>query len=160
MAEERKKKPVSNPAAAATGDSALLTLVRTIVAGDAVAASRLLAASPALASARLEEGATRQSPRPCFLGEIRHYLYAGDTALHVATVIPNIAWGLTLTHTSLGEDVTAKPLATGNGFANSLDRPGLGIDVDEDRVRHHRVAIATRNVAWPVGQAVNVGSYA
>jgi hypothetical protein len=28
-----------------------------------------------------------------------------------------------------------------------LDRHGLGIDVDEDRVRQHRVAIATRNVA-------------
>jgi L-alanine-DL-glutamate epimerase-like enolase superfamily enzyme len=30
---------------------------------------------------------------------------------------------------------------------DSLDRPGLGIDVDEDRVRRHRVGIATRNVA-------------
>jgi L-alanine-DL-glutamate epimerase-like enolase superfamily enzyme len=68
-------------------------------------------------------------------------------ALHVATVIPNIAWGLTLTHTSLGEDVTTQPLATGKGFAESLDRPGLGVDVDEDRVRHHRVQIAARNVA-------------
>ena len=28
-----------------------------------------------------------------------------------------------------------------------LDRPGLGIDVDEDRIRRHRVAIAARNVA-------------
>jgi L-alanine-DL-glutamate epimerase-like enolase superfamily enzyme len=68
-------------------------------------------------------------------------------ALHVATVIPNIAWGLTLTHTSLGEDVTVQPLATGKGFAESLDRPGLGVDVDEDCVRHHRVQIATRSLA-------------
>ena len=68
-------------------------------------------------------------------------------ALHVATVIPNIAWGLTLTHTSLGEDVTAQPLATGKGFVESIDRPGLGIDVDEDRVRRNRVQIAARNVA-------------
>jgi len=68
-------------------------------------------------------------------------------ALHIATVIPNIAWGLTLTHTSLGEDVTGQPLPTGKGFAESLDRPGLGVDVDEDRVRRHRVQIAARNVA-------------
>jgi len=68
-------------------------------------------------------------------------------ALHVASVIPNIAWGLTLTHTSLGEDVTAQPLATGKGYAESLDRPGLGVDVDEDRVRRHRVHIAARDVA-------------
>jgi muconate cycloisomerase len=68
-------------------------------------------------------------------------------ALHVATVIPNIAWGLTLTHLALAEDVTAQPVATSRGHADSIDRPGLGIDVDEDRVRRHRVAIATRNVA-------------
>jgi L-alanine-DL-glutamate epimerase-like enolase superfamily enzyme len=68
-------------------------------------------------------------------------------ALHVASVIPNIAWGLTLTHTSLGEDVTAQPLATGKGYAESLDRPGLGVDVDDDRVRRHRVHIAARDVA-------------
>ena len=68
-------------------------------------------------------------------------------ALHVASVIPNIAWGLTLTHTSLAEDVTGQPIPTGKGHADSIDRPGLGIDVDEDRVRRHRVQIATRNVA-------------
>ena len=68
-------------------------------------------------------------------------------ALHVASVIPNIDWGLTLTHTSLGEDVTGQPVPTGKGFTDSLDRPGLGVDVDEDCVRRHRVAIAERNVA-------------
>lgn len=68
-------------------------------------------------------------------------------ALHVASIIPNIDWGLTLTHTALAEDVTAQPIPTGKGHVESLDRPGLGIDVDEDRVRRHRVHIATRNVA-------------
>ncbi len=68
-------------------------------------------------------------------------------ALHVAAVIPNIAWGLTLTHTSLGADVTAHPVPTASGHADALDRPGLGIDVDEDRVRRHRVQFATRDVA-------------
>ena len=68
-------------------------------------------------------------------------------ALHVACVIPEIAWGLTLTHTALGEDVTGLPVPTAHGHVASLDRPGLGIDVDEDRVRRHRVRIAVRNVA-------------
>ena len=63
-------------------------------------------------------------------------------ALHVATVIPNIAWGLTLTHTSLGADVTDHPVPTAQGHAEALDRPGLGVDIDDDRVRHHRVRIA------------------
>ncbi len=68
-------------------------------------------------------------------------------ALHAASVIPNIAWGLTLTHSALGEDVTAQPVPTANGHVDSLNRPGLGVEVDEDRVRRHRVPIATRNVA-------------
>ena len=68
-------------------------------------------------------------------------------ALHIACVIPAIAWGLTLTHIGLAEDVTAHPIPTGKGHAESLERPGLGIEVDEDRVRRHRVRIAARNVA-------------
>ena len=61
-------------------------------------------------------------------------------ALHAAAVIPAIAWGLTLTHTALGADVTAQPIATTLGHVDVLDRPGLGIEVDEDRLRAQRVA--------------------
>ena len=68
-------------------------------------------------------------------------------ALHAASVVPNIAWALTLTHTALAEDITAQPVVTARGHADSIDRPGLGIEVDEDRVRRHRVEIAARNVA-------------
>jgi muconate cycloisomerase len=68
-------------------------------------------------------------------------------ALHVAAVIPNIAWGLTLTHTALGEDVTAQPIPTARGHVEGLDRPGLGVVVDEDRVRRQRVRFATREMA-------------
>src|SRR5262249_37746785 len=68
-------------------------------------------------------------------------------ALHVASIIPDIAWGLTLTHTGLADDVAVHPVPTSKGHVESLDRPGLGIDVDEDRVRRHRVPIASRSVA-------------
>jgi L-alanine-DL-glutamate epimerase-like enolase superfamily enzyme len=68
-------------------------------------------------------------------------------ALHVACVIPNLAWALTLTHGGLREDVTAQPLPASPSEAESLDRPGLGVEVDEDRVRHHRVAAPARHVA-------------
>jgi hypothetical protein len=63
---------------------ALMGFAQAVVAGDAATASRLLAASPDLASACLEEGAARHGPEGYFLDEIKHYLYAGDTALHVA----------------------------------------------------------------------------
>ena len=68
----------------ASGDSAFMGLVRAIVAGDVAAAARLLAAAPALARACVEEGATRATAKGHFLDPIAHYLYPGDTALHIA----------------------------------------------------------------------------
>ena len=65
-------------------DSALMALVRAVVTGDEANAAQLLAASPGLASARYEEGATRQRAEPYFLDEIKRWVYAGDTALHIA----------------------------------------------------------------------------
>jgi len=67
------------------GDAKGLTiLMRGIVAGDIAAVARSLAASPALASASLRLGATRQTAQDYFFAEIAHYLYAGDTPLHAA----------------------------------------------------------------------------
>lgn len=67
-----------------SAESALMALVRAIGANDDTAASRLLAESPTLAAARIEEGATRQAAKAHYLDEIQHYLYGGDTALHIA----------------------------------------------------------------------------
>lgn len=67
-----------------TPDSVLMALVRAIASGDTAIALRLLAASPDLANACAEEGANRQAAQAHYLDEIGHYLYAGDTALHVA----------------------------------------------------------------------------
>jgi muconate cycloisomerase len=60
-------------------------------------------------------------------------------ALHVAAVIADIAWALTLTNGALGADPTAQPVRIERGHAGVSDRPGLGIDVDEDCVRRHRI---------------------
>jgi len=59
-------------------------LVRLIVAGDAGAVSRLLADDPALATIASPAGAERQRPSEYFFAGIAHYLYRGDTALHMA----------------------------------------------------------------------------
>jgi ankyrin repeat protein len=66
------------------GESALMRFMRVVAAGDMTDASRLLAASPALAAAHLEQGATRQATTDYYFDEIQHYVYGRDTALHVA----------------------------------------------------------------------------
>ena len=67
-----------------TDDASLLGLCRAIAARDAVEAARLLDQSPGLATATIRIGATRQGPDGYFLTAIRHYVYAGDTGLHIA----------------------------------------------------------------------------
>jgi hypothetical protein len=59
-------------------------LVAAIVAGDRRAVLRLVRASPDLVTARVHPGATRASAEDWYIPEIGHYLYGGDTALHVA----------------------------------------------------------------------------
>lgn len=86
-------------------DSALRRLMRAIASGDGPAALDLLSASPALATAALKQGATRAAATDNFLTEISHYVYAGDTALHVAAAAhqPEIARALI----GLGADIAA-----------------------------------------------------
>jgi ankyrin repeat protein len=67
-----------------SGDAALMALVRVIVARNVDKACRLLAASPGLAAQALGVGASRSSSQPYLFEVIMHYVYAGDTALHVA----------------------------------------------------------------------------
>jgi hypothetical protein len=64
--------------------ASLMDLMRAIAIDDAKSVSQLLASSPDLASASLLEGATRQSAKEYWLKAIGHYVYKGDTALHVA----------------------------------------------------------------------------
>jgi muconate cycloisomerase len=72
---------------------------------------------------------------------------ASAAALHLASVAPDLAWGLTLTNSGLAEDVTAMPLRIARGHVEVPDRPGLGIDVDERSVRRSQQEFATRKVA-------------
>jgi hypothetical protein len=66
------------------GDAALMTLIRAIVRRDRGDVLRQLAQRPDLATRRAVAGATRGDPSPYFLDEIAHYVYTGDTALHLA----------------------------------------------------------------------------
>lgn len=55
-----------------------------VVGGDIDQVSRRLAGNPTLATTPSDVGATRQGASTFFFTEISHYLYPGDTALHMA----------------------------------------------------------------------------
>jgi len=65
-------------------DDSLLALFGAISSRDHVGVAQRLDQVPGLVTLPLRVGASRQNPRPYFLDPIGHYVYAGDTALHVA----------------------------------------------------------------------------
>jgi ankyrin repeat protein len=65
-------------------DRALVALFGAIAARDRSEITRRLDSSPSLASRPLRVGASRHDSETYFLPTIRHHVYAGDTALHVA----------------------------------------------------------------------------
>lgn len=65
-------------------DSALLALFSAIASGDYAGVARRLDTSPHLATSPIRIAASRQDADTFFLAAISHYVYAGDTALHVA----------------------------------------------------------------------------
>ena len=64
--------------------STFLDFVRGVVHGDIDQVSQRLVRDPVLATISSDVGATRQGASTFFFVDIAHYLYAGDTALHMA----------------------------------------------------------------------------
>src|SRR5262245_25276122 len=65
-------------------DVSLLALLRAIASRHQDEVAELLNCAPDLASTPIQAGATRENPDEYFLVSIRHHIYRGDTALHVA----------------------------------------------------------------------------
>jgi ankyrin repeat protein len=87
-------------------DRTLLALCRAIAARDNVQIDQALAAERDLARRAMWVGASRNDPHTCFLDDIRHYVYAGDTALHIAAASHQPSTAASLVE--LGADVGAR----------------------------------------------------
>ena len=79
----------------------------------------LLTASPQLARASFQQGATRQSEEAFFLDQIGRYIYAGDTALHIAAAAYQTEIVRRLI--AAGADVRARKSARARGVARSCE---------------------------------------
>ncbi len=65
--------------------SGFLTFIQNIVDGDIVEVEHCILHAPELTTMTEPQGATRLNAKDYFFAKISHYLYAGDTALHVAS---------------------------------------------------------------------------
>jgi ankyrin repeat protein len=75
---------IQNKSPGHSQEAALERLIRATVLRDRSTVSRLLADAPALAQLPITVGATREAAEAYFFNAINHYVYAGDTALHIA----------------------------------------------------------------------------
>jgi len=77
-------------------DDDLLALFRAIASRDEPEIARWLGSSGDLATCPIHLGASRQGADNYFLAAIRHHVYAGDTALHIAAAahLPELAASL------------------------------------------------------------------
>ena len=98
-----------------TADASFQSLIDAIMADDRSRVSHLLDASPELASAHAGTGATRQRAREFFLEGIGHYLYAGDTPLHITAAAYRAA--LVRVLVEAGADVRGEQPAGRTGIA-------------------------------------------
>jgi ankyrin repeat protein len=87
-------------------DRTTMELMRAIAAGDGPVVSLMLGTAPALATRSLEVGASRQVSTDFFLTSIGHYVYAGDSPLHVAAAGYRLATARDLV--TAGADIAAR----------------------------------------------------
>jgi len=118
--------------------------VRNAAAGVSLKAIKLGGLRALLEACRLCDRLGMKVNISCKTGESS---VASAAALHLAAVVPDLAWGLTPTNSGLAEDVTADPLRIERGHVEVPGGPGLGIEVDERRVRRSQQEFATRKVA-------------
>ncbi len=108
---------------------------RRAARGVSLKAIKLGGLSGLFAASRLCAQLGMQVNISCKTGETS---LASAAAVHLAAVAPAIAWGLTVTNSGLAEDVTATPLRIEGGHVEVPEQSGLGIDVDEPRLRRRQ----------------------
>lgn len=64
---------------------------------------------------------------------------ASAASVHLACAVPDVSWGVSLTHFYLAADVVRRPLALGDGAVALPSGPGLGVEVDEAAVARFRI---------------------
>jgi hypothetical protein len=97
-----------------TNDKGLMALMASIASGDTAKVRELIAAHTNLVQIAATQGASRTEASRYFFPQIRHYVYAGDTALHIA------AAGFRFEVAQLLIDHGAKPMAKNRRGAEPL----------------------------------------
>ena len=64
---------------------------------------------------------------------------AAASLFHTGAVLPNLDWGISVTNQYLAEDVVLDPIRAIDGVVALERKPGLGIEVDEKKIRRFAI---------------------
>jgi muconate cycloisomerase len=64
---------------------------------------------------------------------------ASSAIMHLASIVPSVEWGVSLTHAYLAADLVRHPLGVTEGKSFLGNKPGLGIEVDLDNLDRFRI---------------------
>ena len=78
-------------------------------------------------------------------GKLGESSVGNAATLSVAAAVGGVAWGLSLTNKHLVEDIVREPLAIERGQIRPIDRPGLGVEIDEAKVSRFEIHSAFSN---------------
>lgn len=101
-----------------------LALVQLIIDGEREEVTRRLGSQPALATFALPAGATRTQAAEFFFSDIAHYIYGGDTALHMAAAAHSLTFVKLLIRS--GADCRAKNRRGAEPLHYAADGQGTG----------------------------------
>ena len=102
--------------------------------GASLKAIKLGGIKPVYEAARLCEQLGMKVNLACKMAESG---IATAALLHLAAAVPSVDWGVSLTSQYLTQDILKRPLAFADGHAEVPAGPGLGIEVDEAKVRRY-----------------------
>ena len=80
--------------------------------------------------------------RPASLAEVAESSIATAALVHLAVAVRDLQYGVGITNHYLGDDLVAAPIRAVAGQVRAPEGPGLGITVDEDRLRDFRTRSA------------------
>ncbi len=91
-----------------------------------------------LATLTADAMARRHGMRTTLACKIAESSVGAAALLHLAAVVPDVGWGVSVTHPYLAEDVTASPVRVEGGQAYVPPGPGHGAVPDPARLLRYR----------------------
>jgi muconate cycloisomerase len=79
---------------------------------------------------------------------------ANAATLSVATAVGGVTWGLSVTNNYLVDDIVREPIMVRNGRIHPIEKPGLGVEIDEAKIRRYELHPGSEDHPYKIPETV------